>query len=232
MRNVRCRRAVYQVEFFSFITYNHRARPGSEQNQARTDLYRSVDGMIRELMRLYFIFLKIGLFSIGGGYVMLPMLRREMVEDRGWLSDEELLDYYAIAQATPGIIAINTATFVGFKRRGIPGAIMSTAGMVTPSLVIITVIAVFFARFQENPVVRRAFRGIRVAVAVLLSFTVASLIKKSVHGFFGTGITLAAFLAVILMELSPIPVIIAAGILGFGSSLLRRPPSASGRETE
>lgn len=203
------------VAIFAFFPYNHRA-----------------DTMIRELLRLYFIFLKIGLFSIGGGYVMLPMLRREMVEDRGWLSDEELLDYYAIAQATPGIIAINTATFVGFKRRGIPGAVMSTAGMVTPSLVIITVIAVFFAHFQENPIVQRAFRGIRVAVAVLLSFTVATLVKKSVHGFLAVVIALGAFAAVIVADLSPIPVILTAGLVGFGSSLVRHPSTASGRDSE
>lgn len=170
--------------------------------------------MIRELLHLFTIFFKIGLFSIGGGYVMLPMLRREMVEDRHWLSDEELIDYYAIGQATPGIIAINTATFVGYKRRGILGAVISTAGMVAPSLIIITLIAIFFAQFQENPLVQRAFRGIRVAVAVLLSFTVWSLIKKTVHNLLGGILCAAGFTAVVVFELSPIPVLIAAALIG------------------
>jgi len=170
--------------------------------------------MIRELLRLYFIFFQIGLFSIGGGYVMLPMLRREMVEKRGWLTDDELIDYYAIAQATPGIIAINTATFVGYKRRGIPGALASTAGMVSPSLIIISLIALFFSRFQENPLVQRAFRGIRVAVAVLLSFTVASLFKKTVRGVLAAGISIVAFLGVSVAGSSPVPILAAAAVIG------------------
>ena len=170
--------------------------------------------MIRELWNLYVIFFRIGLFSIGGGYVMLPMLRREMVEDRDWLTDEELVDYYAIGQATPGIIAINTATFVGYKRRGVFGALASTAGMVSPSLIIITAIAVFFAQFQDNPVVQRAFQGIRVAVSVVLSFTVASLIKKTVRGFMGIFIAVGAFLAVAAFGLSPIPILLSAAAIG------------------
>ncbi len=145
---------------------------------------------------------------------MLPMLRREMVENRHWLSDEELIDYYAIGQATPGIIAINTATFVGYKRRGIAGAIASTAGMVAPSLIIITLIALFFAQFQENPLAQRAFRGIRVAVAVLLSFTVGSLIRKTVHNLLGGILCAAAFLSIAAFDLSPIPVLISAALIG------------------
>jgi len=177
--------------------------------------------MIRELFKLYMIFFKIGLFSIGGGYVMLPMLRREMVEDRGWLTDDELIDYYAIAQATPGIIAVNTATFVGYKRRGVPGAIASTAGMVSPSLIIITVIAIFFTRFQEIPAVQRAFRGVRVAVAVLLSFTVASLIKKTVRSVLEVVLAAGAFLGISLLGLSPIPILLTAALVGVAAGMFR-----------
>lgn len=178
--------------------------------------------MLRELLNLFIIFFKIGLFSIGGGYVMLPMLRREMVEDRDWLSDSELIDYYAIAQATPGIIAINTATFVGYKRRGVWGAMASTAGMVAPSLIIITIIAMFFARFQDEAVVQKALRGIRVAVAVLLSFTVASLIKKAVHRLQGIVLFLGAFIGVALIGLSPIPILLAAAFIGLAAGALAR----------
>ncbi|MCF7947056.1 MAG: chromate transporter [Spirochaetia bacterium] len=178
--------------------------------------------MLRELLNLFIIFFKIGLFSIGGGYVMLPMLRREMVEDRDWLSDAELIDYYAIAQATPGIIAINTATFVGYKRRGVWGALASTAGMVGPSLIIITIIAIFFARFQDEVVVQKALRGIRVAVAVLLSFTVASLIKKAVHGLQGVVLFIGAFIGVALLRLSPIPVLLTGAFIGLAAGALAR----------
>ncbi|MDY0091470.1 MAG: chromate transporter, partial [Candidatus Vecturithrix sp.] len=106
--------------------------------------------MLQELLRLYSVFFRIGVFSIGGGYVMLAMLQDEVVEKYKWLTHEELLNYYAISQAAPGINAINTATFVGYKRGGVLGAIIATAGMVTPSLIIITIIAIFFTRFQEN----------------------------------------------------------------------------------
>lgn len=177
--------------------------------------------MIRELIKLYMIFFRIGLFSIGGGYVMLPMLRREMVEDRGWLTDDELIDYYAIAQATPGIIAVNTATFVGYKRRGVPGAVASTAGMVSPSLIIITVIAVFFAQFQDIPAVQRAFRGVRVAVAVLLSFTVASLIKKTVHSVLEVLLAVGSFLGISLFGISPIPILIVAALIGIAAGMIK-----------
>jgi len=188
----------------------------------RTKDYINGESMIRELLNLFFIFFKIGLFSIGGGYVMLPMLRREMVEDRDWLSDSELIDYYAIAQATPGIIAINTATFVGYKRRGVWGALASTAGMVGPSLIIITIIAMFFARFQDEVVVQKGLRGIRVAVAVLLSFTVASLIKKAVHGLQGVVLFLGAFAGVAIIGLSPIPILLTAAFIGLAAGALAR----------
>ena len=186
--------------------------------------------MIRELLNLFFIFFKIGLFSIGGGYVMLPMLRREMVEDRDWLSDSELIDYYAIAQATPGIIAINTATFVGYKRRGVWGALASTAGMVGPSLIIITIIAMFFARFQDEVIVQKALRGIRVAVAVLLSFTVASLIKKAVHRLLGVILFLGAFAGVALIGLSPIPILLTAAFIGLASGAFTRRKSVNAKK--
>lgn len=184
--------------------------------------------MIRELIKLYMIFFRIGLFSIGGGYVMLPMLRREMVEDRGWLTDDELIDYYAIAQATPGIIAVNTATFVGYKRSGVPGAIAATAGMVSPSLIIITVIAIFFARFQDIPAVQRAFRGVRVAVAVLLSFTVASLIKKTVRSALEIILAAGAFLGVSMLGISPIPILIVAALSGVAAGAIRSAGKGAG----
>lgn len=173
----------------------------------------------KDLMVLYSLFFKIGLFSIGGGYVMLPMLRLELVEKRKWVNDRELLDYYAIGQATPGIIAVNTATFVGYTRRGIPGALASTAGMVSPSLIIILAIAIFIPMMETMPLFQKAFRGIRVAVSVLLVSTLISLTKKGWKSWTDGLLTLAAFSAVVLLGASPFPVILAAGFLGL---LLRR----------
>ena len=145
---------------------------------------------------------------------MLPMLRREVVKQRQWLTDEELLNYYAIGQSTPGIIAVNTSTFIGYKRAGIPGAIIATAGMVTPSLIIITLIAAFCAQFQHVLLVAKAFQGIRVAVAMLLAFTVGGLLRKTVKSRTDGLLALTAFLALVLGGTSPISVIVSAALLG------------------
>lgn len=178
--------------------------------------------MLRDLRQLYSVFFRIGLFSIGGGYVMLTMLREELVEKYGWLTDEEILNYYAIGQATPGIIAINTATFVGYKHRGVAGAFTATAGMVTPSLSIISLIAMFFSRFQEYALVQQAFQGIRVAVVMLLVFTLIELAKKSVKDRLGILLALGAFCLVAFAGLSPIPIIFAAAIAGLLSGHCQR----------
>ena len=143
---------------------------------------------------------------------MLPMMRRELVEKRGWLSDQELLDYYALSQAVPGIIATNTSTFVGFKRAGFAGAFSATAGMIFPSLVVIIAIAVFFTRMQENIIVQKAFTGIRIAVAALLVITVKDLFQKSVHSILSGILVFTAFALIVFAGISPVPVILAGVI--------------------
>jgi len=168
--------------------------------------------MLTDCIKLFFLFSKIGLFSIGGGYVMLPMMRRELVEKRGWLSDQELLDYYALSQAVPGIIATNTSTFVGFKRAGFAGAFSATAGMIFPSLVVIIAIAVFFTSMQENIIVQKAFTGIRIAVAALLVITVKDLYQKSVHSILSGILVFTAFALIVFAGISPVPVILAGVI--------------------
>ena len=178
--------------------------------------------VLRELCGLYALFFRIGLFSIGGGYVMLPMFRHELVKKRGWVSDRELLDYYAIGQVTPGVIAVNTATFTGYKRRGIAGAVFSTLGMVSPSLIIIMLIAAFIPMMQSSPWFQSAFKGIRVAVAVLLIQTLISLIRKSSKSGLSRVWILSAFFAVTIFGQSPIPVIFAALITGLCLPLFRR----------
>lgn len=171
--------------------------------------------LLNEMAVLYSLFFRIGLFSVGGGYVMLPMLRSELVEKRGWADDRELLDYYAIGQATPGIIAINTATFIGFKRCGIAGAVAATAGMVTPSLIIILLIAALIPAIQANPFVQKAFKGIRVAVAMLLAGTLISLARKSWKSPWEITLTVSAFAAVVAFGAAPVPIILAAGAAGW-----------------
>ena len=134
---------------------------------------------MKELWELFIVFAKIGGFTFGGGYAMLPILQREVVENRNWATSEELMDYYAIGQCTPGIIAVNTATFIGYKRKGIIGGIVATIGCVFPSLVIIMIIAAFINSFTHIVWVQHALAGIRVCVCVLVLDAVIKLAKKS-----------------------------------------------------
>ena len=169
---------------------------------------------MKELLQLFLVFARIGGFTFGGGYAMLPLLQREIAEKYRWAAEEELLDYYAIGQCTPGIIAVNTATFIGYKRRGIPGAIAATAGMVFPSVVIITAIAAFFSQFQHLAMVRHAFGGIRVAVAALILTAAIKMWKTSVKDRLGLLIFGASLLAVAVAKVSPIVVVLVSGALG------------------
>lgn len=138
---------------------------------------------MKELVDLFISFAKIGAFTFGGGYAMLPMLQKELVEKRKWTNDDELMDYFAIGQCTPGVIAVNTATFIGYKRKGIPGGIIATLGVIFPSIIIITVIAAVLSNFAEYSAVQHAFGGIRVCVCVLILNAVIKLSKKSLSGY-------------------------------------------------
>ena len=167
------------------------------------------------LLDLFCAFFRIGLFTFGGGYAMLPLLQREIVEKKHWATEEELLDYFAVGQCTPGIIAVNTATFVGFKEKKLSGAIVATLGIVSPSLVIITVIAALLSNFAHIAAVQNAFAGIRVAVCVLILNSIVKLWKKSVVDKLTLGVFIAVFLgSVLLSHVSPVVFIVAAAVLG------------------
>lgn len=169
---------------------------------------------IKELLELFIIFCKIGGFTFGGGYAMLPIIQKEIVEKRNWSTDEEIIDYYAIGQCTPGIIAVNTATFIGYKRKGIIGAIFATTGMVFPSLVIIITIAKFFKHFQNYSFIQNAFGGIRIVVVALIVNTVVNMYKQSVKDSIGIIIFILAFTAISFMNISPITIIIVSALIG------------------
>ncbi len=163
---------------------------------------------------LFLTFARIGGLTFGGGYAMLPMLQKEVVESRHWATEEELMDYYAIGQCTPGIIAVNTATFVGRKVKGDLGGIFATLGVIAPSLVIITVIAAFLQNFADYAVVKDAFAGIRVCVCVLIFNAVIKLWKKSVVDKPTLVICLVVLLGSVFLNLSPILFVVLAGIAG------------------
>lgn len=168
----------------------------------------------KALAELVKVFFHIGLFSIGGGYVMLPLMERELVQVRRWLTAREMANYYAIGQATPGVIAINTATFVGYRQAGVVGGIFATLGMVLPSLLCILAIAGLFQRLEHLPWVQQAFRGIRVAVAVLLVVTLWRMIR-ALRPTVGRMLLVAlSFVAIAFLHWSPIWIVLAALLLG------------------
>lgn len=169
---------------------------------------------MKTLWELFIVFARIGGFTFGGGYAMLPMLQKEVVENKKWATSDELMDYFAIGQCTPGIIAVNTATFIGYKIKGVLGGIVATLGVVSPSLVIITAIAAFLQNFQDIVYVKYAFGGIRAAVVALILSAVLKIGKKSVVDVITTIIFLAVTALSIFTDLSPAVFVIFAGVCG------------------
>ena len=169
---------------------------------------------MKELFNLFFVFARIGAFTFGGGYAMLPMIQKEIVESRKWASDEEIMNYYAVGQCTPGVIAVNTATFIGYKLRRIPGAIFATLGVIFPSVVIITIIAAFISNFTHIEAVQHALAGINVVVSVLVLNAVIGLWKKGIKNIFGFVLFAAAFAVSVFTDFTPIYTVIVAIICG------------------
>jgi len=174
-----------------------------------------------EYLKLVWSFFKVGILTFGGGYAMLPMLQREIVERRGWATEEELLDYYAIGQCTPGVIAVNTATFIGSRKKGVLGGFLATLGVILPSLLIITAIAALLTNFAEIPAVQHALAGIRVAVVVLVGFSVWKLMKSGVKGGFGWCLFLLVFFVSAIWGLSPVVVVLVSAASGWIAGYLR-----------
>ena len=175
---------------------------------------------MKELFSLFITFAKIGVMTFGGGYAMLPILQREIVNNKKWAKEEELMDYFAIGQCTPGVIAVNTATFIGQKIKGVLGGIAATLGVVFPSLVIISLLAGVIEAFSHLEPVQHAFGGIRICVCVLIINAVVNLFKKAVID----AKTLAIFLVVMLgscfTSLSPVIFVLFAGVSGIVIKLL------------
>lgn len=168
------------------------------------------------LWQLFVSFVRVGVLTFGGGYAMIPMLEREIVDRRGWATSEELMDYYAVGQCTPGVIAVNTATFIGYKTAGNLGGIVATLGVVFPSLLIITVIAGIIQNFSDIPAVKSAFAGIRVCVCVLIFNSVVKLWKGAVKDKATLVLCLLVFGLSVFFSVSPIVFVLlcaAAGIL-------------------
>lgn len=170
--------------------------------------------VIKELIELFWVFAKMGAVTFGGGYAMLPIIQREIVEKRGWATEEEVMDYYAIGQCTPGIIAVNTSTFIGYKQKGILGGFVATFGFVFPSLVIITIIAAFIQNFAHLPYVTYAFDGIRACVCALILDAVLKLGKKSIIDKWCVAICVGITVLSVFTSLSPVILVVLAGAAG------------------
>ena len=163
---------------------------------------------------LFLTFAKVGVMTFGGGYAMLPILQREVVDNKGWATEEELMDYFAIGQCTPGVIAVNTATFIGQKNKGVPGGILATLGVVFPSLVIISLLAGVITAFSHLAWVSHAFGGIRVCVCILILNAVVKLLKKAVIDVPTAILFAAVALGSYFTPLSPVVFVVAAGAAG------------------
>ena len=182
-------------------------------------MYKMYNSYVKErvmkvLLQLYVAWFKMGLFTFGGGYAMLPMIQKEVIEKYHWATEEEILEYYAIGQCTPGIIAVNTATFVGYYQKGILGGIFATLGVVSPSFIIIGLIASLISNFAEIEAVQHALSGINVAVCVLMIKSISGLWNKSVKNIGSFVIFLVALVLSIFTDISTVWLVLMAGTLG------------------
>ena len=187
---------------------------------------------MNELIDLYTTFVRIGCVTFGGGYAMLPILERELVDKRHWTTMDDLRDYFSIGQCTPGIIALNVSTFIGEKKKGVPGALCATTGFLTGPIIIILIIASFLTNFADLPIVQHAFAGIRVCVCVLIVQAVLRLWKTSVVDPFSLFLYLLIFVCNAFSKYLPVKIpaamlVIIAGVTGVVVSMRRRKTSAA-----
>lgn len=178
--------------------------------------------MLKECVTLFIAFFKVGSFTFGGGIAMLPLLKKYLVEDLNYLSEDEMLEYFAISQCTPGVIAVNVATFVGFKRAGVWGALVATVGVVFPSFVVIVALASFLQSTSTLQWFGKAVKGVNIAVAVLLLKAFIPISKKTIVDVPAFLIFISAFLAVVVFHISPFYVIAIGGIAGYVIQSLKK----------
>ena len=168
---------------------------------------------MKEIISLFVSFFKVGIMTFGGGYAMLPMLERELVDKKKYVTMDEIMDYYAVGQCTPGVIAVNVATFIGYKRKGVLGGIFATLGVVFPSIIIITLLASVLSMVADHPVIEHAFAGISVAVCALIVQAIFKLSKSGIKDAM-TVIIAAVALVLALFDLPPVIIIVSCGVIG------------------
>ena len=189
---------------------------------------------MKEYLEVFLAFLRVGFFTFGGGYAMIPIVERELIKKKGWVTMDEVMEYYTIAQITPGIIAVNLSTFVGYKQKGPLGGFLATLGFVLPGVTLITALALFISNFAEIPEVRHAFTGIRIAVGALILDTVIKMVKGAFKDMKALVIYAVVFgLAVLPSGIvpgfikSPVSLVLASGLVGLFIYRQKKPPSSN-----
>ncbi|MBQ9079683.1 MAG: chromate transporter [Clostridia bacterium] len=175
---------------------------------------------LKKLVSLFLTFAKIGAFTFGGGYAMIPLIQREAVTKNGWVSDDDIMDIIAIAESTPGPVAINSATFVGYKTAGVLGSAAATLGVVMPSFIVIYLISGVLREFQEIKVIKYAFAGIRAGVIALICKALMNMYKKAPKGLVGYILMGAAFILAAFVKINAVYIIIAAAVVGIVSAII------------
>lgn len=166
------------------------------------------------LLQMFWIFAKIGAFTLGGGYAMVPLIQSEVVDKKEWVKKDEFIDILAVAQSTPGALAVNMASFIGYRLKGVAGAVSATLGCVLPSFITILIIAAFFTKVMGQRIVERAFMGIRPAVAALIAFSVIKIAKTSNIKPLWYIVSAVAVLLIIFVDMDPILIILLSGVFG------------------
>lgn len=170
---------------------------------------------MKKTIEMFIAFFKVGLFTFGGGYAMIPIAKREIIENKGWITEEELMDYYGISQVSMGIIAINTSALMGYRIDKEKGALIAAVASALPSIIIITVIAAVFEGMFDYPVVVNMFKAIRIVVSALIVHTTYKLMKIGIIDLFGWILFAVSFLGVVLFNVNPILLVVPSAILGF-----------------
>lgn len=184
---------------------------------------------MKELLKIYIEFFKMGAVTFGGGYAMLPILRRTCVQKHHWISEEEVMDFYAVSQGLPGIIAVNVSVFIGYHLNKVKGGIAAALGVVSPCIVIISLIAALLSNFQDNVYVRHAMAGVSVCVIALILDAVIGLWKKGVKDALGLVLCIIAFIVAAFTAISPVIVIVAAGVIGVAVKNAKNKANDGGR---
>jgi chromate transporter len=164
-------------------------------------------------LKIFTCFAKIGAFTIGGGYAMIPIIQREVVEKNKWIEEKDFLDVLAISQSAPGILAVNISIFLGYRLKGVKGSIVATLGSALPSFLIILLIAMFFAGYQDNPTIIKIFQGIRPVVVALIAVPMINMAKKAKLNIYTGALTAATALLIIFLKVSPLYILLAVGTI-------------------